>query len=315
MLKPILNFKRKEEAKHFDSAQPQASVPVKGKEQVLQKMQTAGASKHTASNLQQEQALSSAQKQCFFAGLLSAKGGNGASTVALNLGLALARQQRLACTIIDANLQDPDLVIQLGCQPEHSLIEFLARSSQSDQTTFAACSLNINDEGAPCRVMSGTANGESAGQSNLSQIASALSALSRENEIVLLDLPGTLDRHLVTLLDKLDTIILVFEGTVSSIASVKRWLKAFDELGYPQSRIMLVHNRAGARTGETGKDLEHLIGSNEIFRLPNSYAFLLDCQTKGRPAIINNPREKYSKAIIEVSQVLSKLAGGIGSND
>lgn len=245
---------------------------------------------------------------CFSAGVLSAKGGNGASTLALNLALAVSRFQKLECTVVDAKLQDPDLVVQLGLQPQHSITEFLSRSLESDESTFEACSLRINETGANCHLMSGTANGESAVESNLSQLSSALPALKKHSEVLLFDLPSNLDRHLVTLLDRLDTIILVFEGTLSSAAAAKRWLRVFAELAYPQSKVLLVHNRSGAKSGAASKDLAHLLGTNELFQTPNSYSFLIDCQEKAKPAILSNPSEKYSKAVAAIAEVLGKLA-------
>ena len=239
-------------------------------------------------------------------GVLSAKGGSGASTLALNLSLALSCLGQKT-TLIDANLQQPDLVVYLGKQAEHSMLEFFARSKNYDETVFQACSLPLQKtaKAADCSLLSGHAGGEDSTEFDLSELAAASAALVPHNDCLVFDLPKNLDRHLVTLMDRLDCIALVFEPTLVSVAAARRWLKIFSELSYPRSKYMLVLNRAGARVKHIERDLPELIAAS-LQRLPNAYQLMEDCSNCGQPAIQKNPRDKYSIAVMEIAKSLTK---------
>ncbi len=248
------------------------------------------------------------KKAALSIGVLGAKGGSGASTVALNLSIAFAKAQENS-TLLDANLQQPDIAVLLGQEPEHSLVEFVARSENIDETIFQACSLSLADEVgfARCSLISGPATGSAATQTNLSQLANVVEPLRKNNDFLIVDLPKNLDKHLVTLLDKLDVILIVLEATLTSVAAAKRWLKIFAELGYPQDKLMLVLNRAGARGNKLESDLSNLLSGKEIIPIPNAFALAEECSQIGKPAILKNPKDKYSLAIVALSKALQEF--------
>lgn len=244
-------------------------------------------------------------------GVLGAKGGSGASTLALNLGIALSRSNK-SSTVVDANLQQPDLVIQLGQEPQHSMLEFLARSQDVDNAIFQACSLTVSDSNGRCSLMSPPASGEASSQSTLTRMAESMPAFFKHSDFLIFDLPKNLDRHLVNLLDKLDLILLVFEGTVSSVAAAKRWQKIFFELGYPAEKVLLVLNRAGSKTLAVEKDLEQLLKSESIHKVPNAFRLGQECCNSGKPALLKNPQDKYSVAVLELSGLIAGMKRRIG---
>jgi pilus assembly protein CpaE len=241
-------------------------------------------------------------------GVISAKGGAGATTLALNLALALAKSQ-CSTTLLDANLQQPDLALLAGGEPEHSLLEFLARAEKLDETIYQACSLQLTTEPAfaRCALLSGAANGEAATQTNLTQIAAAITALETKTECVLVDLPKNLDRHLVTMLDRLDLLVLVFEGTLASVAATRRWLRLFAELGYPASKLLLVLNRSGSKTQGIEADLNNLLAGKEVHRIPNAFQLVEECSASGQAALLKNPRDKYSIAVSRLATVIQEI--------
>lgn len=247
----------------------------------------------------------------FSIGVLGSKGGAGASTMALNLALAFT-ENRCSCLLIDANFQQPDISIMMGRQPEHSIAELLTRSSTVDETIWQACRLQIGvNNGVECNFLSGPANGEAARKVNLSQLASALPAIQNRAEVIVIDLPKHLDKHLVTVLDGLDLIMLVFDGTLASIAAAKRWINILQELGYSSKKVQLVQNRFGAKGQDCQNDLKTLLQEHEINKVPNSFFLLEKCCSSGEAAIKKKPQDAYSKAIRNLANELSTKKAAI----
>ncbi|MBX9687524.1 MAG: P-loop NTPase [Candidatus Obscuribacterales bacterium] len=239
-------------------------------------------------------------------GILGAKGGVGASTLALNLALSLSKNGNTV-TLVDGNLQQPDIAVIFAKQAEHSIVDFLARSQDFDQKVWSACSLPMEQgKMASCRLLSGPADGSAATQANLSQIANSLSCLEDFQDFLLVDLPKNLDKHLVTMLDKLDKIYLIFDGTLACIAAAKRWQKIFAELGYEKEKLVMLHNRAGAKGQDCQHDLPSLLAGHELRKVPNSFVFLEECSTFGEAAVYKNARDIFCKSVAKLADELTE---------
>jgi MinD-like ATPase involved in chromosome partitioning or flagellar assembly len=160
-------------------------------------------------------------------------------------------------------------------------------------------------QSAVCSLLSGPASGEAARQTSLSQIAQCFLGIQMYSDVLLVDLPKNLDKHLVTALDSLDFIVLVFDATLASIAAARRWKNIFAELSYPADKIIYVENRSGARSQLGGGSV---LALEPAAKLPNAYAFLEECCNSAEPAMLKNPRQAFSKAIANFAEQIDRLA-------
>lgn len=228
--------------------------------------------------------------------VLGAKGGVGATTIAVNLGFALAKL-RGDTTLVDANFQQPDAATLVAREPRYSLLELAGRPVDPDRHMLESCSINLADLGAPVNLLSPPLSGEAGWRGDLTQLARCLDKMRKLSAIWVIDLPKHLDKHLVTLLDRCDRIVLVFEATITGVAACRRWLTVFKDLGYPTERIICVLNRSGSKKAGIEKQLTACFGDQPIVRIPNAYAAAWDCSTDGRPLVLAHPHHSYSKAV------------------
>lgn len=251
----------------------------------------------------------STHKKAISVGVLGAKGGVGASTVALNLAIALSNEGKNV-TLIDANLQQPDITVMLGREAENSMLEFFSRSQTFEEKVFSACSLNLNTDPRQgrCSLLSAPANGEAGTQSNLSEITAGLNPLIHQNDFVIVDLPKNLDKHLVTIMDKLDFIVVIYESNLAAVAACRRWLKIFIELGYNNNKTILVQNRAGAHGSIKETDSQQLLPAGSRVKIPNAYNLIESSAALGQAAIAKEPKHKFSQAIFELAKSLKLQA-------
>lgn len=250
-----------------------------------------------------------AARKFFSIGVLGAKGGVGSSTIALNLAIAMSKNG-LRSTVLDANLQQPDIAVMLGRQPEHSISEFVSRRGELDDQLWNACCMPITPtekNSGTCTLLSGPANGEAARQTSLSHIAQSFASLQAYSDVLVVDLPKNLDKHLVTALDRLDYIVLVFDGTLAAIAAARRWKNIFAELAYPANKIIYVENRGGAKSQQALPDSRSLL-AEVAAKLPNAYAFIEECCNSAEPAVLKNPKQAFSRAISSFAEQLNELA-------
>jgi pilus assembly protein CpaE len=235
--------------------------------------------------------------------VIGAKGGAGATTVAINLAAALSLL-RVPTTIIDGHLQHPGVASLLGVEPAHSIIELLTRVGDVDRKLFDACAGDV--AGAHFKLLSPPLSGEAALQTDLTELSRCLELIRHYSDFWVVDLPQHLDRHLVTLTDLCSKIVLVFEATVPGVAACQRWLKVFRDLGYEQERIICLLNRSGSKFKGVEEQLDDSFFGQPIFRLPNASSAIWDCANKAVPLVVDNPSHPYSKAVLKLAEQISQ---------
>lgn len=236
-------------------------------------------------------------------GVIGAKGGVGATTTAINLSLAISRQCR-STILIDANLQQPDAAVVLGRQPRYSLLDLLQRKDEIDLSVLDACLLPVSGAAGNCGLLSPPISGVAGVRSELSAVAACLENMRHHADFWLIDLPKTLDRHLVTLMDSCDRLLLVFEPTLLSTSSASRWLSVFAELGYLPEKITCVVNRSGGRHKSVQEQIAAFPPFHDIVAIPNAYDLSEKCLIHGEPAVARHPRDAYSVAIGKLASSL-----------
>jgi pilus assembly protein CpaE len=236
-------------------------------------------------------------------GVIGAKGGVGATTLSINLALAIAAEYG-AVTLVDGNLQQPDAAVLLGRASDFTVLDLIERTEELNSEMVQACSVPVSNLVPGCRLVSPPADGGAAIKTDLSTLANCLNKMRSCSPTWLIDLPKHLDRHLVTMMDDCDLIVLVTEPTLPSVNASKRWSKIFADLGYPPGKICLALNRAGGKITLVEDQLRHLGASQDMYIIPNAYELSERSITRGEPVVTSHPRAPLSLA-------LKKLAAGI----
>ncbi len=231
-------------------------------------------------------------------GIVGAKGGVGATTVAVNLAHVLSKEALPGekTTLIDCNLQQPDAALMLSCHPEHSIVELFLRSESLDTQTVDACSLPL-DFSSSMRLITPPLDGNAALNFSLTDIAGCLPVISEHSRVNVLDIPNRLDKHLVNILDACNLIVLVIEPNMTSIAAGKRWLKNFAELGYKENNLMIVINRVGGKLKYIEQQASKSFAGVELFNLPSVYSQAENCAIEGLPLTLKAPKDAYCKVM------------------
>ncbi len=240
--------------------------------------------------------------------VIGAKGGVGTTSIVSSLAAAIAAMG-IDTTIVDANLQQPDVAGMYAKEPEHSIMELLNRGEHLDKQVFEACAIKLVEGDLSLNLLSPPIDGSAAFKANLSQLAQCLDSVRSYSQFWLIDLPRHIDKHFVTLADKCDKILLVFEATVPGVATCLRWLSVFRELGYSKDKIICVLNRAGSKYSAVEQQLNDYFTDEIIFRIPNASSLAWESTTSGTPIAIAQPNHKYSQALAKLAQHLCQSLG------
>ncbi len=152
-------------------------------------------------------------------GITSANYGDGKTTVALNLAVSIALDQKQTVLLVDLDLRKPSITQYLGIEPPFGISDHIINGVPISKCLLRPSfdRLNILPAGAPMDNSS-----EILGSPRMSELAHELKT-RYPDRIIIYDLPPTLAQDdPIAFLPQVDAVLLVVNDGVTRIAEVKQ---------------------------------------------------------------------------------------------
>ena len=220
---------------------------------------------------------------------VGAKGGVGATTVAVNAATALAAAQPGSTLLVDLNVACGDAAVFLGAEPRFSVMDALENVQRLDAAFLS---------GLVVRTKSGLdllgASGRPVtGNFDTARIRALLDFPSRTNRFTVLDVPRS-DTIALDSLDSATKIVLVVNQELATVRTGARMATTLRQR-YGPSRLHLVLTRTDRRAEIGHEDVERTVGVEIAHTFPSDYRLALQAMNKGRPLVLDAQHE-LSKA-------------------
>jgi pilus assembly protein CpaE len=230
--------------------------------------------------------------------VFSAKGGCGKTTVATNLGAALAANGRHQVCVLDLDLAFGDVAIALQLFPAHTIADAVQLAGTLDEEGVSGL-LTPHSPGlfalvAP--VEPGTAEGVPA-----SLIGELLNVLRNMFDYIVIDTPPAFTDHVLAALDSSDLLLLLATLDIPALKNLKLTLETLDLLNFPRERWRIVLNRADAKVGLSLTEVEKTLNVPISVHVPSSRAVPTSIN-RGVPIILDEPGHPVSQAIRQFAE-------------
>jgi pilus assembly protein CpaE len=227
--------------------------------------------------------------------LTSCKGGSGATFLAANLAHALSEQGAGRVALFDLNLQFGDALLCLSPQnPAATLIDVTRNIHRLDAALLAASMVQI---GPRLSVLAAPEDPGQGREVKLEHIDALVKLARQQYDYVLLDVGSKLDATAIRALDHADAIHLVLQMALPYLRDGKRLLAAYRTLGYPDTKVKLLVNRA-AKGREIGlAAIESTLGMPVDQVIPNQDEAVLAAVNHGVPIARSAPGCAVAKAL------------------
>lgn len=227
-------------------------------------------------------------------GVMGAKGGVGASSLALSLAWVASQSTSARVALVDLDLASGDLAALLDLEPRRSLLQVADQFERLDGLLMDS----LLAEAAPgLRLLAAPGDAVAAEEIKGQHVERALSLLLAGHSLVVADLPSRVDEACLAALDRAELLLLVTEPTVLGLRAAQRTLELCRNLGRADGSVKVVVNRAGAKQCVSARDVERVLKVKPLAMLPNDSAVLMGAANAGRPAVRGWPRAKWSKAV------------------
>jgi len=233
--------------------------------------------------------------------VFSPKGGVGKTTMAVNLGVALARTNVEVC-IVDLDLAFGDVAITMQLIPEHTITEAAASEEDMD---FSLLQKLLTRHESGLTILAAPTHPEGRDLITASLARRVVQTLRRQFDFVVIDTPPGFDDQVLGAFDETDECIIVATLDVPTIKNTKVAIETLDLLNLVPGNRHLVLNRADEEVGLNQGNVEDILGIKVAVALPSSPA-VASATNHGQPIVLSKPDHPVSKAIIGLAM---RLAG------
>ena len=233
--------------------------------------------------------------------VFSNKGGNGTTTIAVNLADALVRYHGKKVAVVDLVLSHGDVTMFFNVNPSYSIID-LARNAQKADYDFLHSLLVRHSSGV--YILADPPMIEDGELISAAQVREVLATLRSMFDYIVVDTPHQFDERTLTALEMSDTILLVSLLNLPSLRNTQKCLELFGRIGLRDERVRLVISRFLPNDEIPRDSIEGILNCPVFFSVPNDYPAVIASVNRGKLLRETSPEKEVTKSFRELSDVI-----------
>ena len=236
----------------------------------------------------------------------SPKGGVGTTTMAVNLAIALHKEDTRV-VLVDANLQFGDVAIFVNEQGKNTIIEIAPRVEELDAETIEE--IMIKHAGSGVHILAAPQKPEYAERVSADQFTKVVHLLKQLYSYVVIDTSCTMTDVTLAAIDGSDAVVVVTTQEIPAVKNVSLCLDVMQNLGVQRERLVLAINRFDKRIAITpervGKNLKQEVAAV----IPLDEKIVINAVNRGVPFMVDSKNTLVARGIYALAEaVRARLA-------
>lgn len=227
--------------------------------------------------------------------VIAPKGGQGKSTLAINLAAGLAAAAPNSVVLVDGDLQFGDVTVSLALEPTHTIVDAVAPEA-ADELVLKT---TLTHHPGGFFVVASAPSPELGDAIEPRDVGKLIERLRGVFRYVIVDTTPGLGEHTLSVLEHVTDALFVTNMAVASLRALRAELSLLTTLGLMPANRHVVLNFSDRMAGLTARDAAAIIGAPIDIEVPRSAAVVL-ASNRGRPLIHDDPRDPASKGLREV---------------
>lgn len=232
-----------------------------------------------------------------------ASGGVGATSISVNMAVALAKNPERSVVLVDLDLALGDADIFLDLMAEYTLLDVAQNIARLDLALLRK-SLTKHHSGVyllprPVQIEDNASISED-------DLRKVLGLLKASFSHVIVDLSKSYNRLDMVALEMSSYVMLLTQLDLPCLRNVVRLLASFERYEGVSEKVKVVVNRAGLEKSQISHEkAEKTIGGEIFARISNNYAVISECRNNGIPLLEQAPKAAITQQVIELGERLS----------
>jgi pilus assembly protein CpaE len=237
--------------------------------------------------------------------VFSNKGGNGTTTIAVNLADALVRLTGKKVAVVDLVLSHGDVTMFFNVNSSYSILD-LARNAEKADYDFLHTLLVRHSSGI--YILADPPIIEDAEQIAPSQVRDVLSTLRSMFDYIIVDTPHQFDDRTLTALEMSEIVLLVSLLNLPSLKNTQKCLDLFGRIGLRDERIRLLISRYLPNDEIPKESIEGIMNCPVFFSVPNDYPTVISSINRGKLLSDVAPDKEVTKSFDRMAELLEGAA-------
>ncbi len=238
-------------------------------------------------------------------------GGVGSTSLAVNLGCALAADSARRVVLVDLDMIMGDADVYLDLVHNYTLIDVVENISRLD---FTLLKRSVVQHKSGLWFLPHPNSLADVGRVHPDSLSRLVGLLKATFTHVVLNLSIGFRDTDVTAMQASDSILLVAQLDVSCVRNLNRLFKAMEGSEGILSRIKVVLNRMGSKDLNIPiEKAEEIIGRKVFWQLPNDWQSMAASRTAGVPVVLHAPKSKIAASFTKLASEFAPKANGAAS--
>ena len=240
---------------------------------------------------------------CVCIAVAGACGGVGSTSLAVNLGCALAADESNTVALIDLDMSLGDADVFLDTIPDYTIADVAQNVARMD---FALLKKSMTKHSSGLYLLPRPVQLQDAPLVTAEDFRRVLGLLKASFTHVLLDLSKAYTPLDLAALEESNYAMLVTQLDLPCLRNAVRLLVSFDEIEGLKDKTRIVVNRIGLDAGQIGlKKAQETIGRDVFWQIPNDYRTMVEVRNNGVPLLEQFPKALITQSVTALSNALS----------
>lgn len=240
----------------------------------------------------------------------SPKGGVGTTMLAVNLAVALQRDET-PVVLVDGNMEFGDVMVFVNQQARNSIVDLAPRADELDPDVIEEVTMLHPASGI--KILAGPTKPEHAENVSGHQFSKVLQYLCHFYSYVVVDCASTLTDVTLSAIDLSDLIILVTTQEIPAIKDSRMFLDLLKPLNISRERLMFVMNKHDKRIGIKPEKVSENFKQEIKVVIPFEEKIVLPSINRGVPFMLGEKAKSINRSFLTLSEAVRKqLSNGKG---
>lgn len=242
-------------------------------------------------------------RTCHVIAVCGATGGVGTTSLAVNLGSVLAKEERNSVVLVDLDLALGDADVFLDAIPDYTLVDVAQNIARLD---FTLLKRSLTKHASGLYLLPRPVQLQDSTHISADDLTRVLGLLKASFTHMILDLSKGYTAIDSVALKSAKDILLVTQLDLPCLRNVVRLMLSFNEDEGLKDKVKIVVNRVGLDSGAISlKKAQETMGREIFWQLPNDYKTMVEVRNNGVPLIEQAPRAGITQALISLATSLT----------